>query len=184
VKKVLKLSYGWNGNTVNDFFQNWASQNFLLNALPTHICWNIWLDKNNSIFEDRPPSVQRIVYLALGSVGIMCKKKIVPAPRILSTFLLVDKVHAWFDGAAQQNGNLCGAGGVIKIVDMSKYKWTLNCVRGTNTRAELMGAWATLILALRLSILDLHVLWDSKIVINWLNGKGTIMVANLDGWKD
>jgi hypothetical protein len=47
-----------------------------------------------------------------------------------------------------------------------------------------MGAWATLILATRLCILDLHMMGDSKIVIDWLNGIGSINVANLDGWKD
>jgi hypothetical protein len=27
-------------------------------------------------------------------------------PRLTSTFLPVDKAHAWFDGATQQNGTL------------------------------------------------------------------------------
>jgi hypothetical protein len=47
-----------------------------------------------------------------------------------------------------------------------------------------MGAWATLFLATRLSIYELYVLGDSKIVIDWLNRKGSILVANLDGWKE
>jgi ribonuclease HI len=75
----------------------------------------------------------------------------------------------WFDGAAQQNGKLSGVGGVIKINEQTEYRWTLNCGSGTNSKAELMGAWATLILASRLSVSDIHVLGDSKIVIDWLN---------------
>jgi ribonuclease HI len=47
-----------------------------------------------------------------------------------------------------------------------------------------MGAWATITLAARLTVSDLHVLGDSKIVIDWLNRKGALRVANLDGWKD
>jgi len=47
-----------------------------------------------------------------------------------------------------------------------------------------MGVWESLILATRLGILDLHVMGDSKIVIDWLNGIGSIQVANLDSWKD
>jgi hypothetical protein len=152
-EKSLNLTYGWNGNSVNDCFQNWASQNFNLQALPAYICWNIWLDRNKSIFEDRTPSLQRIVYLVLGVVGKMGKKQKVSIPRLTSTFLPVDKAHAWFDGAAQQNGNLCGVGGVLKVDDHSEFRWTLNCGRGTNSRAELMGAWATLTLATRLSSL-------------------------------
>jgi hypothetical protein len=34
-----------------------------------------------------------------------------------------------------------------------------------------MGAWATLTLASRLTVYDLHVMGDSKIVIDWLNRK-------------
>jgi len=44
-----------------------------------------------------------------------------------------------------------------------------------------MGAWATLILASRLSITTIHVLGDSKIVIDWLNHKGAIQVVTLEG---
>jgi hypothetical protein len=55
--------------SVNDCLQNWVSQNYKHQTLPAFICWNIWLDINNSIFEDRTPSMQRIVYLVLGVVG-------------------------------------------------------------------------------------------------------------------
>lgn len=101
-------------------------------------------------------------------MGTICIKQPDTLPRLVTTILLVDKAHAWFDGAAQQSGNLCGARGVIKIDGLSKYRWTLNCVRGTNTRAELMGSWATLILSTRLCIHVLHVMGDSKIVIDYL----------------
>jgi ribonuclease HI len=93
-------------------------------------------------------------------------------------------IIGWFDGAAQQNGEQSGAGGVIKISDHSTYKWTLNCGHGTNTRAELMGVWALLTLASRLSFSDILVHGDSKIVIDWLKGKGTLQVVTLDCWKE
>jgi hypothetical protein len=47
-----------------------------------------------------------------------------------------------------------------------------------------MGAWASLILAARLSIPDLHLLGDSKIVIEWLNQKGALQVVSLERWKE
>jgi ribonuclease HI len=128
--------------------------------------------------------LQRIVYLAQGALGVMGKFHKVRIPRFTPTTLPVDKTLAWFDGAAQQNGLLSGVGGVIKLDDHKEYRWTLNCGKGTNSRAELMGAWATLTLAARLTVYDLHVLGDSKIVIDWLNRKGVLKVANLDGWKD
>jgi ribonuclease HI len=128
--------------------------------------------------------LQRIVYLVLGVVGSVGKIQKGPKARRSTTLLPVDKALAWFDRAAQQNGTLCGVGEVLKIDDHTEYRWTLNCGRGTNSRVELLGAWATLILATRLSIFDLFVLGDSKIVIDWLNGKGSIMVANLYSWME
>jgi ribonuclease HI len=57
-------------------------------------------------------------------------------------------------------------------------------VPGTNTRAELLGAWALLTLANRLSLQSIHIMGDSKIIIDWLRGKGRLQVISLDCWKD
>jgi hypothetical protein len=56
----------------------------------------------------------------------------------------------WFDGAAQSQGLLSRAGGIIKTIGNSTYRWTLNCGQGTNTREELLGLWASLTLAHRI----------------------------------
>ena len=85
------------------------------------------------MFEDKPPLVERIVYLATGSAGSMCTKQLDPSPRLLPTFFLVDKTLVWFDGASQRNGTICGAGGIIKTSGMTSYIWTLNCGQGSNT---------------------------------------------------
>jgi hypothetical protein len=45
-----------------------------------------------------------------------------------------DSTLAWFDGATQSDGSLCGARGVIKALEATVIKWTFNCGRGTNTR--------------------------------------------------
>jgi ribonuclease HI len=90
----------------------------------------------------------------------------------------------WFDGAASTTGLNSGAGGIIRISEHRTFKWYFNCGPGTNTRAELLGAWALLTLAVRLDISVLSVHGDSKIVIDWLCGKGHLQVFNLEGWKD
>jgi len=46
-----------------------------------------------------------------------------------------------------------------------------------------MGVWATLTLANILSIQDLKILGDSKVVIDWLNHKGRIQTIDIEGWK-
>jgi ribonuclease HI len=55
---------------------------------------------------------------------------------------------------------------------------------GTNMKAELLGAWASLILASRLHINELLLLGDSKITIDWLNGRADFQVADLESWKE
>jgi ribonuclease HI len=75
-------------------------------------------------------------------------------------------------------------GGLIKTSSNTVIKWTFNCGCGTNTREELLGAWATLSLVVRLNIDVLQVIGDSKIIIEWLKEKGRLHVASLMGWMD
>jgi ribonuclease HI len=81
------------------------------------------------------------------------------------------------------NGTNSGAGGVIKLNDTSSITWTCNCGPGTNTRAEFLGVWETLLLASRLHIYNLQVLGDSRIVIDWCNNRGKLQVIALNCWK-
>jgi ribonuclease HI len=90
---------------------------------------------------------------------------------------------AFFDGAAQNHGTCSGAGGIIKLSSNKVYKWFFNCGKGTNTKAELLGAWATLFLADHLNIHKIQILGDSKIIIDWLNHKNVLQVTTLEGWK-
>jgi len=61
---------------------------------------------------------------------------------------------------------MSGTGGIIKIGENTSYRWTFNCGLGSNTRAEILGAWATLTLAYRLDLAQLQVLGDSNTVID------------------
>jgi len=90
----------------------------------------------------------------------------------------------WFDGVAQNNGIRSGIGGLIKISENTYYKWTFNCGPTTNTREELLGAWATLFLASRFHIETLQILGDSRIIIEWLSNKGDLQAISLLAWKD
>ena len=80
----------------------------------------------------------------------------------------------WFDGETSTDGMQSGAGGIIRISDMTVYKWTFNTGPGTNNRVELLGVWVTLFLALRLHLIELQIIGDSKIIIDWCNGRGRL----------
>jgi len=90
----------------------------------------------------------------------------------------------YFNGATQQDGACCGAGGVLKLPDYTIIRWTFNCGQGTNTKAEILGAWAAIMLALHLSISHIKLLGDSKVVIAWLENKGSLQVCAIEGWKE
>jgi hypothetical protein len=47
-----------------------------------------------------------------------------------------------------------------------------------------MGAWASLLLVIKLNLLDFQLLGDSKIMIDWLNSKGKLQVSSLLAWMD
>jgi ribonuclease HI len=116
----------------------------------------------------------------LPSVNLDKKVKVclLQPPRLLTSIV------CWFDKAAQSSALRCGAGGIIKFSDQTVYKWTLNCGQGTNTRVELLGAWATLFLAQRLNLDVIQVIDDSKIIIEWLKDRGKLQIASLMGWMD
>jgi ribonuclease HI len=86
-------------------------------------------------------------------------------------------------GPAQLNGISCGAGGVIKSQDSTVIRWLFNCDRGTNTRAEILGAWASLVIADHLSFHRLQVMGDSRVIIDWLSNKSRLQVCAVEGWK-
>ena len=89
----------------------------------------------------------------------------------------------FFDRVALAGGSNCGAGGAIKCPNSQANRWFFNYGDGTNTKAELLGAWATLTIT---KLLDLHyiqVLGDSKVVIQWLKQKGVLQTNNIEVWK-
>jgi hypothetical protein len=108
------------------------------------------------------------------------KLKNISAPRAFPPLTQLSGNCAWFDGASQFSGLHCGAGGRLHLCDGTWITWTLNCGNGSNTKADLLDAWATLFLATRNNILDLHVSGDSKIIIDWLNRKGKLQAVTLE----
>jgi ribonuclease HI len=73
---------------------------------------------------------------------------------------------ACFDGVASSDGNLCGAGGFLKINGSKVTKWLMNCGQGTNTKVELLGVWASLTMVQHLQHTNIQLLGDSKVVID------------------
>jgi ribonuclease HI len=105
-------------------------------------------------------------------------------PKVVHISFQVGDAFAWFDGASQVNGTLAGAGGIIKAQDSTIIRWMFNCGSGSNSRAELIVAWATLVIADLVPYHNIRVMGDSRVIIDWLSSKGRLQVSALEGWKN
>jgi ribonuclease HI len=179
----LNLKRSWMGVTLVECMKNWTKDKSVPSYLAVYAMWYIWQERNKTLFEDIKPSVKTVLYKILAHP--LCKTTY-PKDKIPKDIMIgvdLNTTLAWFDGAAKSDGSMCGAGGIIKVQKAIVYKWKLNCGKGTDTKAELMGAWASLWIAEFLKLLDLHLLGDSKVVIDWLKKEGSLQVGILEGWK-
>jgi ribonuclease HI len=134
------------------------------------------------IFEDAQPSLSKVFHKILASFNWQ-PITVRSFPHRAMTFDLAEgHTIAFFDGAAQSNGSSCGAGGFFKTHQSRITNWFINCGAGTNTKAELLGLWATLTLAALWSIDDLHVQGDSRVIIDWISNKCKLNSIHLEGW--
>ena len=78
----------------------------------------------------------------------------------------------FFDGAAA--GNIGGVGFVLLLSDSHTLGVSLGCGRITNTRAELRGLWALLVVSKHLGIPLLTIFGDSLVIINWANKNASL----------
>jgi hypothetical protein len=159
------------GSSLSECMDDWSRKKELSKKLPLLICWNVWLERNRLIFEGKTPSSRAAVHRAIGAFR---NKSIVTNQQILRVNTInriVGFAVAFFDGASVAGGSSCGAGGVVKTRDASEFRWYFNGGEGTNTKAELLGTWASLFIAKHLDIQDIQLLGDSKAIIDWLKKK-------------
>ena len=98
-------------------------------------------------------------------------------PSFLNVFPL-----GFFDGA-QQNGN-CGAGMVLYLRKDHFVCLSMRLGSGTNTFAELLDHWVLLWFTKTHGILELSVVWDSKVIIKWINGNYALQLVALHSWME
>jgi ribonuclease HI len=182
--QVLNLRTQWNGNTLSECMDEWNNRPDLSKNLPLLVCWHIWLDRNKLLFEGKNPTTRVTAHKAMGALGNVSMIEKEQNLRVNSINRINGCSVAFFDGASEAGGSNCGAGGVIKSCSSMEYRWYLNCGAGTNTKAELMGAWAALFIAKHLDILDIQLLGDSKVIIDWLKKKANLRAINIEGWKN
>ena len=86
---------------------------------------------------------------------------------------------AFFDEASQGEPPLGGVGAVIHVTSKRKIMIKYAMGQATNSKAELSALWATMKLAYSNQIQDIQIFGDSKVVIDWENGRNKIRVPYL-----
>jgi ribonuclease HI len=180
----LSLPLSWSGTSFSHCFTRWLSLSSAPKTLPVFVCWQIWSARNRAIFYSCPPSSRAVLLKVLASFHWKQPSLKSPCAQSLRFQLIKDYTVAFFDGAALSSGNCCGAGGIFKTHPSRTTMWFLNCGEGTNNKAELLGLWDTLFLASCWSISHLHVLGDSRIIIDWISQKSKFQTVHNDSWKD
>jgi hypothetical protein len=146
----------------------WTKDKSASASLEATTCWHFWIERNKALFEERSPSYCSVVYKISSTFSWQPTiPKSIPN-RVWDFTLIEGFTLACFDGAALENGECCGAGGIFKTHATRITKWFLNCGARTNTKAKLLGLWATLTLAMLWSIEKVKILGDSKVIIDWI----------------
>jgi ribonuclease HI len=161
----------------------WTKDKSAPASLAATTCWHIWIERNKALFEECSPSYRSVVHrISVTFSWQPTIPKSIPN-RVCDITQTEGFTLACFDGAALANGECCGAGGFFKSHATRITKWFLNCGAGTNTKAELLGLWATLTLATLWSIEKIQILGDSKVIIDWIKQQGQLHAVNIECWK-
>jgi len=168
----LNLTFYCTGPSLAKCMEAWIQNRSTPKVLPLITSWFIWKEHNLTIFKGKHSWVITVVikiFGALHKIFVVNKPQVL---RIKPFFRLQGYTMAFFDRATKVGGLRCGAGGMLKCIEAPDYRWLISCGAETNTKVELMGAWASLWIANLLNIHHLQVMGDSKVIINWLNKKG------------
>lgn len=65
--KHLNLPFTWSSDTITDYFTSWHLNKSLPISLAVHTCWNLWIERNKALFEDRSPSTLAVFHRVLAS---------------------------------------------------------------------------------------------------------------------
>jgi hypothetical protein len=74
VWRIINSAFNFSGNWIgislilSDCFKQWTFSNNEIPTLPALICWYIWNERNQSIFEDNIPSVKKVIHLTIISL--------------------------------------------------------------------------------------------------------------------
>eukprot|EP01018_Ginkgo_biloba_P022058 Gb_03022 [translate_table: standard] len=171
IEHLLGVRNVWIGASVEEGLRTWCgnpiAKTFL--ALPVILAWGICVARNASIFEDRGSSPFQCAAQGLSILKSFPQVKQDKSPRhIVTEYVNRDGAWAFFDGAAQGDPQICGAGGILYINDFHIIKYRAGLGEGINNYAEPMAIKLVLLLAGEKGVTRMQVFGDILNVIKWM----------------
>jgi hypothetical protein len=161
----------WKGPNIEEAWREWMTnpQNQNIKSLPLIINWGVWLAQNSVIFNEKYSIPEHIVAQSLSILSHFPQGKDEPQVRnVVAETVDQTKPWAYFDGASQNDGQICGGGVVLYLFESHYYNLTMGLGPGTNNYAELMALKLLLTFAGEKGINSLQIFGDSMVVINWI----------------
>jgi hypothetical protein len=66
---ALNLHLDWSGRTLGEVMEKWLQHKVVPKKLPVLICWFLWMERNNTLFEGIKPSICRLIHNSLTSLS-------------------------------------------------------------------------------------------------------------------
>jgi len=63
---IMKYKNCWKGNNLIECLNCWVDDKSVPTLVASHTCWFIWLERNTTIFEEKYPSIHRMISKTLG----------------------------------------------------------------------------------------------------------------------
>jgi len=167
-------------DTLEGFFCHWFKHMINHRALFLFVIWHILLCRNSKVFKGSPPHAFMTGWKAIHHFNEFDKQQVVKANIVRDPFSLTDFPAGFFDGAAQ--GASGGCGFVLYLRSCHKYQGWLHLDHCTNNFSEMVAVWSLLYWANRKNIKVVRIFGDSRLVIDWLNGKSSISNILLEHW--
>ena len=101
----------WEGVNFNLVFTSWVLDKTVPTTLAVLVCWYIWIERNQTIFNGKKPSIGAITCRIIGAYNPRTHQQKLFSKYKRPLIHLEDFIVAFFDGASIRGGTICGAGG-------------------------------------------------------------------------
>eukprot|EP00253_Pinus_taeda_P018143 PITA_18143 len=154
-------------------------------CIPSALCWQIWLSRNNSIFKNQKPDPNLTLAKTMGLVAEMIsantqsqvkkkKWKLRGTQNEIEQWIQDQKTFTLqFDGASKNNHGQAGAGGIISDQNgqvITTYEWGLGNMK--NNMAEAYSLLLGTCILKNLQAKNLAIIGDSAIMIAAMESGG------------